>query len=264
MQVSTLGNLLQRAREAHAAGREHRFWFVPAARGQMPYPQRAVHRTILVVDVEGFGNPHRTNPHLVAVRDGLYRVLRQAFSNASIPWACCDHEDRGDGVFVLIPPDVPKSLVVEALPRALAATLRAHNSAHAMTERIRLRLAVHAGEISYDDHGVAGTAVNLTFRLVEAPVFKDLLAASPGVLALIASGWFFDEVVRHSPASIPATYRPVTVTVKETTTVGWVCLPDHPCPPGDVGDLRDVEVPRREPGTLVPRQLPRTGSAECW
>jgi class 3 adenylate cyclase len=74
----------------------------------------------------------------------------------------------------------------------------------ALAERIRLRLAVHAGEISYDDHGVAGTAVNLTFRLVEAPMFKNLLAASPGELALIASGWFFDEVVRHSPASIPA------------------------------------------------------------
>ncbi len=222
----------------------------------MPYQRPAVHRTIVVVDVEGFGNPHRANPHLVAVRDGLYRVLRQAFSNASIPWASCDHEDRGDGVFVLIPPDVPKSLVAEALPRALAAALRAHNSAHTAAERIRLRLAVHAGEISYDDHGVASTAVNLTFRLLEAPAFKDLLAASPGVLALIASGWFFDEVVRHSPASTPATYRPVAVTVKETTTVGWVCLPDHPCPPGDVGVPRDVGIPRREPGPLVPRQLP--------
>src|SRR6266566_3147480 len=165
MRVSTWGNLLHRAREVHAVGREHRFWFVPAARGQMPYQRPAVHRTIVVVDVEGFGNPHRANPHLVAVRDGLYRVLRQAFSNASIPWASCDHEDRGDGVFVLIPPDVPKSLVAEALPRALAAALRAHNSAHTAAERIRLRLAVHAGEISYDDHGVASTAVNLTFRL---------------------------------------------------------------------------------------------------
>jgi hypothetical protein len=234
MQLSILGNLREHAHEAHAAGRMHRFWFARAARGQLPYHRPAVHRTILVVDVEGFGNPHRTNPHLVAVRDGLYRVLRQAFSKASIPWACCDHEDRGDGVFVLIQPDVPKSRVVEALPRALATELRAHNSARATAERIRLRLAVHAGEISYDDHGVAGTAVNLTFRLVEAPVFKNLLAASPGVLALIASDWFFDEVVRHSPASIPATYRPITVTVKETTTVGWVCLPDHPCWPSDL------------------------------
>jgi class 3 adenylate cyclase len=206
----------------------------------MPYPQRAVHRTILVVDVEGFGSPHRTNTNLLAVRDGLYHVLRQAFSNASIPWASCDHEDRGDGIFFLIPPDVPKSLVAEALPPALAAALRAHNSAHALTERIRLRMAMHAGEISYDDHGVAGTAINLTFRLIEAPTFKNLLAASPGVLALIASGWFFDEVVRHTQPAIPALYRPIAVTVKETMTVGWVCLPDCPCLPGSTGGLPGI------------------------
>ena len=34
---------------------------------------------------------------------------------------CSDHEDRGDGMFVLIPPEVPKSLLVEALPSALVA-----------------------------------------------------------------------------------------------------------------------------------------------
>jgi hypothetical protein len=71
----------------------------------------AVHRTIVVVDVEGFGDQGRTNPHQVAVRDGLYRAMQDAFGHAGISWDDCGHEDRGDGVFVLVPAEVPKALL---------------------------------------------------------------------------------------------------------------------------------------------------------
>lgn len=86
-------------------------------------------------------------------------------------------------------------------------------------------MALHAGEVRYDEHGVTGASVNLAFRLLEAPPLRAALAGSPGVLAVIASSWFFDEVVRHSGAA--ARYRPVEVAVKETATTGWICLPDH-------------------------------------
>jgi hypothetical protein len=93
----------------------------------MPYPRPAVHRTVLVVDVEGFGDRRRTNPRQVAVRDGLYRALRRALQAADIEWEDCHCEDRGDGVFVLAPADVPKARFVECLPGALVAALQAHN-----------------------------------------------------------------------------------------------------------------------------------------
>ena len=127
----------------------------------------AVHRTIVVVDVERFGDPRRTNRHQVAVRDGLYRALREAFGHAGIPWDDCDHEDRGDGVFILIPAQVPKSLLVESLPSELVTALHAHNGTHPGQERIRLRVALHAGEINYDEHGVTAASINLAFRLVD-------------------------------------------------------------------------------------------------
>ena len=57
----------------------------------------AVHRTIVAVDVEGFGDRRRTNRNQLAIRDGLYRAMREAFCQVGIPWADCDHEDRGDG-----------------------------------------------------------------------------------------------------------------------------------------------------------------------
>lgn len=189
----------------------------------------AVHRTILVVDIEGFGNRHHTNRHQVAARDGMYRALEQAFHQSRIRWAKCYREDRGDGVFVLAPADVPKGLFVESLPGALAAALQEHNRTHLPEEWIRLRMAVHAGEVTYDDYGVTATAINLAFRLVSADHLRRALAASPGALALITSSWFFDEVVRNSAIPDLAAYRLVDVVVKEAATVGWICLPqpDH-------------------------------------
>jgi hypothetical protein len=185
----------------------------------------AVHRAIVVVDVEGFGDQRRTNQHQVAVRDGLYRAMQDAFDSAGIPWDECGHEDRGDGVFVLVPAEVPKALLAESLPSALVTALRAHNDGHPEPERIRLRMALHAGEVHYDQHGVTAVAVNLAFRLLDARPLKAALDRSPGVLAVIVSSWFFEEVVRHS--GIAPGYRPVEVAVKETMTTGWVCLPDQ-------------------------------------
>src|SRR5260370_33949439 len=112
-------------------------------------------------------------------------------------------------------------------------------------------MAVHAGEVRYDHYGVAGAAINLAFRLVEAYPLKAALASSPGVLAVITSSWFFDEVVRHSPASHPDSYRPVRVAVKETSTVGWICLPGHPDPLG-----QQAAGLACSPGAAAPRQLP--------
>jgi tetratricopeptide (TPR) repeat protein len=186
----------------------------------------AVHRTIVIVDVEGFGDHHRTDVDQVAVRAVLYCALREAFGRAGISWEDCRHEDRGDGLFVLVPAEVPKGLLVEKVPLALAADLRAHNDTHPGQQRIRLRMALHAGEVRYDEHGVTGASVNLAFRLLDAGPLKAALAGSPGVLAVIASSWFFDEVVRHYP--VATAYCQVEVSVKETTTAAWICLPDQP------------------------------------
>ena len=95
---------------------------------------------------------------------------------------------------------------------------------------------------------MASTAINFACRLVEAEALKHALAGSRGVLAVIASQWFFEEVVRHTPASAPASYRRVQVVVKETRDTGWICLPDDPYPPGE------------GPRCRWPRRLRRRGS----
>jgi len=210
----------------------------------------AVHRTILLVDVAGFGDLRRTNLNQVSVRRDLYHLLQLACERSGIRWSECDHEDRGDGVLVLAPPDIPKAAFVEALPQELVAALRLHNSAGSAEEQIRLRVALHAGEITYDEHGVVGRSVNLAFRLLDAAVLKEALARSTGTLAVITSPWFFDEVVWHSPAADRARYSRVRVTVKETDALAWICLPDSDVPPSA------VPAPRPVTRLPVPQQLP--------
>jgi hypothetical protein len=204
----------------------------------------AEHRTILLVDVEAFSNASRTNLNRLAVREGLYQTLQWALSASGIPWDRCHTEDRGDGILVLARPELPKAPFAETLPTKLAVALQRHNETHQEAEQIRLRMALHAGEIHYDSHGVVAASLNLTFRLLDSPSLKDALAASPGILALIASEWFFEEMIRHTPAANPASYRRIEVNVKETSTFAWITLPDYPYPhsgwvtlPARTGDI---------------------------
>lgn len=190
---------------------------------------QAVHRTILVVDMADYGDPARTGANQLTMRAGLYRTMEYAFDRAHIPWDACYREDRGDGLFVLAPADIPKALFIEALPPALTMGLGEYNREHPPREQIRLRLALHAGEVCYDDHGVASAAITLAFRLVDARPCRVALAGSPGGLAIITSNWFFEEVVRNSEAGARS-YRRVRVKVKKTKTVGWVCAPHASVP----------------------------------
>jgi hypothetical protein len=213
----------------------------------------AVHRAIVCVDVQGYTDRSRTNVDQIAVRDGMYRALDCAFTRSGVAWKDCYHEDRGDGVLILVPSQIPKNLLVTGVPRRLADELCEHNQVHPGPARIRLRLAVHAGEVYHDKHGVAATAVNVAFRLLEAEVLKRGLAQTPGVLAVIASQWFYEEVIRHTPASRPETYRQVRVSVKETETTAWLCLPDHLRPPGVAAPVVLPRLPRG--GVAITRQL---------
>ncbi len=203
----------------------------------------------MVVDVERFGDPARTNLNQLAIREALCEALPVAFAESGIGWDSCVSEDRGDGALILIPPEVPKTRLVTSLPGVLAAAVSRYNAGCSVPERMRLRVALHAGEVYRDAHGVAGAAVNHAFRLAEAPAVRSALAASPGVLALIVSDWFFSEVVRHDPAAEPGSYRQVQVLVKETAATGWIRVPDPDAAPARDGQGDDV--PRQDRSAIA-------------
>lgn len=173
----------------------------------------------------------RTRPNYVALRAGMYRSLQWAFAEASIDWEACFLQDVGDSVLALAPSTVPKGAFAGKLPGALVAALKEHNAVHPLEEQIKLRLALHAGEVTMDRYGVAAPAVIKACRLLNAQRLKDELRNSPGNLAMIVSGWFYDDVIRHHAEYAPDDYRKIDVDVKETNTFGWIRLPDHVLPP---------------------------------
>jgi hypothetical protein len=184
----------------------------------------AVHRSIVVFDVKGFGSQNRNNVNRWTVRRELYAILQRTFDRSGIDWASCYREDRGDGVLILVPPTISKANLVDSLPPAMNSALEEHNRTHRPEEQIWLRMSVHAGEVLYDEHGVVGLAVNHTFRLVDARVFRRLLDNAPCPLAVIASSWFYKEVISQSPAARSDAYRHVRIRNKETVADAWIRL----------------------------------------
>jgi hypothetical protein len=193
----------------------------------VPQQWPMLHRTIVVVDVAGFTDPARTMVHQRAVHEGLYDVLRGAFSEVGVGLDTCTVEDRGDGAMILLPPEVDNSKLADQLPSRLVAWLRRYNAVHSAQAAVQLRVALHAGEVYQDGHGAVSAAVNIAFRILEAPEAKSALRLSTGVLALVASDIFYHDVIVHDPAADPDSYRRVPVEVKETSTVAWLRLPDR-------------------------------------
>ncbi|GAB3875170.1 hypothetical protein GCM10029964_018650 [Kibdelosporangium lantanae] len=82
-------------------------------------------------------------------------------------------------------------------------------------------MALHAGEIQPDEHGLIGRALILAFRLLDSQVLRD----ATGVLGVIVSAWFYDEVVWHAQ---PTAYRRVDVEAKDIRTTAWIWAPGTP------------------------------------
>lgn len=188
------------------------------------------HRTIAVVDVADFTNPDRNVADLVAVQEGLYNILHIAFAESGVDLDSCDVEDRGDGALIMIPPWVSKSMLADRLPDRLVAVLRRYNAVRLETTRLKLRVGIHAGDVRRNENGWVGHAVNLASRILEAPEVKAALLRSDGPLALIASDYFYNEVIEHDPGLAPETYRRIEISVKTFSGSIWLRIPGETIP----------------------------------
>jgi class 3 adenylate cyclase len=198
-------------------------------------PRRAatlpVHRSILAVDIED--STRRTNTVKEELRHQVYRLVLEALAVAGID----DHNydpftDRGDGVLVLVRPadEFPKPLLLSCLIPALAGLLAVHNSAIPQAEQpriLRLRAVIHAGEVHYDGKGFYGEDLDVAFRLLDAPRLKSHLRRATVPLALVASDYIYQSIIRHGYDGIDGGefLQIVTVNVGDQRRKGWVHLP---------------------------------------
>ncbi|OLT37380.1 hypothetical protein BJF79_29545 [Actinomadura sp. CNU-125] len=198
------------------------------------------------------------------MREAMYRQVGVSLNAAGFGLADCYREDRGDGVMVLVPPEIGTEPLLTTVVENLKAELRRYNKAASDLARIRLRVAVHTGEARHDGNGVVGTAVNHAFRILDAQAFKDALNESEASLAVIVSERVYDDVVQHGPGLIdPDDYRPVGVVVKETVGTAWVRVLRTGNPPTVPAPDRDAETTDDgpKPGAQIAERAPSPAPA---
>lgn len=187
-----------------------------------------VYRTVLAVDVEN--STARNNRAKGLLRHHLYDLVAEALVLSGI--GVRQHDpfiDRGDGLLVLIYPcdQVPKTLLLGAVIPTLSRLVAQHNARYPAVP-IRLRVVLHAGEVHYDPRAPFGEALDIAFRLLDAPAVKEALRHTTAPLVLVISGELYRSVVRHGyPGIDPIAFRPmVHLRVAGAWQFGWVHVPD--------------------------------------
>ncbi len=190
------------------------------------------HRNIVAVDIES--STTRTNPIKAELRAKLYELFEAALRSAGVHDCHRDRfVDRGDGVLALIHPveQVSKVLLLNRAIPTLNQLLTDYNASPPRLVRperqLRVRIVVHAGEIHYDVNGCFGEALDVSFRLLDAPPVKKALQVTTSPLVLVVSGDIYRSVVRHDYDGIDqGTFRRlVRVQIAGEGYVGWIHSP---------------------------------------
>jgi hypothetical protein len=206
---------------------------------------RMCHRVMLGIDAEG--STQRLDPGRGYLRDAMYAALDEALGVGGITRDCRDdYLDRGDGAMALIHPvdAVPKTVVLDTVVPKLAALLTEHNARYA-ENAFRLRVVVSAGEVTYDDNGPYGDALDVAFRLLDASGVKKMLKGTEDPMVLVVSEEIYDSVVRHGYEGIDADSftRVRTRKVSGRSRVGWarpMTASRDEITPRDVVSLEDL------------------------
>ncbi|MFD4601509.1 hypothetical protein ACFWPQ_26180 [Streptomyces sp. NPDC058464] len=188
---------------------------------------------IVVIDIERFGR--RTDPMQRWLREQLYAIVDKALEQAGVGTDdVAATSDRGDGCFLLLRPSVSKLDLTTSFLDALQTGLRGHAQRGNEETALRVRVALHAGEVSQDRRGWVGEALNTACRLVDLDALRTTLAAaSRSGLALAVTADWHAAVVRHDYPELPASgFRELPFMAKEITSRAWLRVPGYDEPPG--------------------------------
>jgi hypothetical protein len=183
------------------------------------------HRTIFAVDIEE--SAQRSDPTKAYLRRSMFSYVERALESGGVMSSYRDpFIDRGDGVLTLIRPvdQAPKTALLDTVVPSLSLLLAEHNARHP-DRSYRLRAVMHAGEITYDDNGPFGEALDVALHLLNAdPLKRSLRAVTKAPMVLVVSDDVYQCVVRHGYHGInPRIYRRLIMPrISGRTRNGWV------------------------------------------
>lgn len=185
-------------------------------------------RVIVALDIEG--STSRPDPAKAGLRTMIYELFDAALRSAGITAQRRDRfADRGDGLLALFDPADEALLLSFALP-AFSRLLAGYNASLPdpgdRDRRLRVRAVVHCGNVHDDDNGCFGEALDIAFRLLDAPSPKKALKMAHGVMLLVVSSDIHDLPSSCSSGIAGRTAPcPVTVQVAGDDHRGWIHVP---------------------------------------
>lgn len=192
----------------------------------------------LVISVDARRSGQYGDAEKPRMRERIYRVLETAFAQAGVVRDAIHMEDRGDGVLVSVPGRIAVTRLLGLWMVEVHEKLREENGA--LLVPLGLRVAMHVGPVRHDSRGISGRAVDLTCRLADSAVARDLLDRERADLVLAVSDSLFVDVVSAGGKFIePARFAAARLALKEGAVTAWFHLPGRPAP--DIGPIAPQE-----------------------
>jgi hypothetical protein len=179
---------------------------------------------LLVMDIEQFAAPTRDDPARLTLRQRLYKLAEHSLTaTGSVSRQVLARRDLGDGLLVVLHPSVSARRLLHQGISELSRGLTHHNRAASPAARLRLRLAVHQGQLIQDAHGFTSQALTHAFRLVDAEMVRAALrAVRTAELVVVISDRVHQSLAGQDPGG---GWQAVWLANKETTTRCWIRLP---------------------------------------
>ncbi|AGM07148.1 caspase, EACC1-associated type [Amycolatopsis keratiniphila] len=221
---------------------------------EMTLPNTATSRRVLVVccNLESY---RRANSKIQReMQDLLVRSLNRASQAVGLDRSTWQRHAMGDGEMAVLPQDTPEHVVVDRYVRALDAELTSVNANRPPHMRLRMRMAIHFGDLAKGASGDSGQGVVFATRLVDSPVARAALEQTNASLVVLLSDQVHEAIVQTGRATVrPDDFRGVEVEVQAKSFVarGWLWIPS-----GDAHSVRleDEGVPASE---VILRNAPR-------
>jgi hypothetical protein len=189
------------------------------------------HFSIVILDVESSGD--LSGPEKKQIREDLYGIVRRALDSSGIDLESVRSEDRGDGIYLLVPAEVSKRRLIDPFLGTVDDGLSARRVGQ---PGLRLRLVVHHGEVLLDDEGSSGGAVDTAFAMVDSPQLREALRdATKGRMAVVVPDDLYLSVVRGYSSPDPQRFRMRHLETKRGRLRTWVTVTGAAEQPGSGG-----------------------------
>ncbi|MFI2318540.1 hypothetical protein [Streptomyces sp. CB00072] len=183
----------------------------------------------LVISVDARRSGQYSDAEKPRMRERIYRVLETAFAQAGVGRDAVHMEDRGDGVLVSVPGRIAVTRLLGLWMVEVHENLREEN--RSLLVPLGLRVAMHVGPVRHDSRGISGRAVDLTCRLADSAVARQLLDRERADLVLAVSDSLYLDVVSAGGKFIePARFSQARLALKEGEVPAWFHLPGRPAP----------------------------------